>query len=114
MELFDQSLTIMERSMDLRMLQQRLIASNLANVDTPGFTAQKLDFTKSMENAVNGLESPAEVYNSPAAPLSLDGNNVDLESELGALSRNKLMYSVTAQLMANKFRQLTTIIENEK
>ena len=44
MELFDESMVIMQKSMDLRMANQHLIASNLANLDTPGFVAQRLDF----------------------------------------------------------------------
>src|SRR2546428_819554 len=43
MELFDQSLTVMEKSLDLRMANQRLVAANLANVDTPGYKAERID-----------------------------------------------------------------------
>lgn len=113
MELFDTSMTTLERAMDLRMTNQRLIASNLANVDTPGYVAQKLDFEQSMKNALAGAADPAIVQDSTAPALSLDGNNVDMESELGDMTQNRVLYSVTAQVLGAKFRQLSTAFQQE-
>jgi flagellar basal body rod protein FlgB len=83
----------------------------LANIDTPGYTAQKLDFDASMERALQGAENPAVVTLSTEPGRSLDGNNVNLEGELGMLGENKMMYSVTAQILAAKFRQISSIVD---
>ena len=112
MEIFPASLDVLERSMDLRMVQQRVTAANLANIDTPGYTAQELDFEASLRSAMNGETNPAVIAPSTAAP-ALDGNNVDLEHELSVMSRNRVLYSVTSQIVAAKFRQLGTIFDKE-
>ena len=113
MDLFDPSIQIMQKAMDLRMVNQQIIASNIANVDTPGYTARRLDFETSLQNAIDQIEQEPIIEESTDPAISLDGNNVDMETELAQLGRNKTMYRVTAQLMAAKMQQLTTIIEQE-
>ncbi|MCL5270419.1 MAG: flagellar basal body rod protein FlgB [bacterium] len=113
MELFSDSLTILERSLDMRAENQRIIASNLANIDTPGYKARELDFAASLQKAIDQAEDPLVINESEATARGLDGNNVDLETELGKMSGNRVLYSVTAQVMAAKFRQMTTIFDKE-
>ena len=116
MELFDQSLTVLEKSLDMRMVSQRIVSSNLANIDTPGYQAQHLNFEKTMEDilaapgAEDGVQPVIEASMAPA--LTPDGNNVDMESELGELSRNKLMYSLTSQIIAAKLRQTNAVLSD--
>ena len=114
MELFSESLTTLERALDLRTINQRIIAGNLANIDTPGYTARQLDFETSMTNALNDVENPAVVELSNAPALSLDGNNVDLENELDQMTQNKVMYSVTAQIISAKLRQISEAISQSQ
>lgn len=113
MDLFSQSISFLEKSMDTRMDSQRVIAANLANVDTPGFTAQKVDFQATMDQAIAGLDKPTVVEASTAPAFALDGNNVDMEEEMSSLQQNKLLYSVTSQILGAKFRQLNTAITAE-
>jgi flagellar basal-body rod protein FlgB len=116
MELFDQSLTILEKSMDVRMANQRLVASNLANIDTPGYQAQRLDFEATMARAMKEPDDVAPtpiIHPSTASARTLDGNNVDLDAEMGELSRNRLIYSLTSQLIAAKFRQLGSVVQSQ-
>lgn len=114
MQIFGHNLTTLEKSLDLRMDEQRVIAANVANIDTPGYTAQRLDFRASMEKALEGAKAPAVIEASPAAATSLDGNNVDMDQEMGKMAQNKIMYSLESQLMGAKFRQLTTMFEQER
>lgn len=113
MNLFDMNVTQLEKSMDLRMDNQRVIASNLANVDTPGYKARQMDFEASMAQALSGVEMPAVINVSTEPGIGLDGNNVDMDAELSALGRNKTMYSLTAQILAAKFRQVSTVFEQK-
>jgi flagellar basal-body rod protein FlgB len=45
----------LERYMDLLSARQRLVASNIANADTPGYKTRDLDFRAEFQNAVAGL-----------------------------------------------------------
>lgn len=118
MEIFETTLDVMERSMDVRMANQRLAASNLANINTPGYRARRIDFEATMRRV---LEDPTEpesatpvIYQSPAPSLTLDGNNVDLDEELSQIARNRLMYSLTSQMLAAKLRQFNSVIDGQK
>jgi flagellar basal-body rod protein FlgB len=114
MQIFGHNLTTLEKSLDLRMDEQRVIAANVANIDTPGYTAQRLDFRASMEKALQGAQNPAVIDALPVPSSSLDGNNVDMDHELGQMAQNKIMYSLESQLMGAKFRQLTTMFDQER
>ena len=113
MKIFPDSLVAMEKSMDMRLIQQRVTAANLANVDTPGYTSRVMDFQESMDNALRDRLEP-EVIGKSSAPPVLDGNNVDLDAELSQLDRAKFMYNLTAQLTSMQFRQIGTIFDNEQ
>ncbi|MCE5229494.1 flagellar basal body rod protein FlgB [bacterium] len=113
MNLFDASVTQLQRAMDLRMDNQRVIASNLANVDTPGYKARRMDFEASMAQALTDAANPAVIQESTDPALTLDGNNIDMDRELSDMSRNKTMYNLTAQILAAKFRQLGTVFEQK-
>ncbi len=113
MNLFDASISQLQKAMDLRIDNQRVIASNLANVDTPGYKAQHMDFEASMTRALNDIENPALIEESADPALTLDGNNVDMDRELADMSKNKTMYSLTAQILSAKFRQLGTVFDQK-
>lgn len=114
MDIFGHNVMTLEKSLDLRAQNQRLIAANLANVDTPGYTAQRLDFQASMEKAMHGAREGAVIEDSPVPSTSLDGNNVDMDQELGQMTQNKILYSVQSQLLGAKFRQLSTMMDQER
>lgn len=109
MNIIPPSIETMHKALDVRAEVQRVTAANIANIDTPGFTARKVDFEASMTNALAAQENPMVINDSTALTKTLDGNNVDLEGELGAMSRNKTIYNLVSQLMANKFRSMDGI-----
>ena len=137
MELFGSGVQILAKSLDLRMINHRVIGSNIANVDTPGFQAKRMDFQASLQRAIQLIESTeggsllddpgslaSQVFGADAStepvilltgeePIGLDVNNVNMEAELGKLAHNSLMYQLTAQLLAAKMRQIKMILENE-
>ena len=57
-KVFDQTFEALSRTIDLRTQNQTVIASNIANADTPGYQAKELDFEKAMGRA---LESGSEI-----------------------------------------------------
>lgn len=114
MKIFNETINTIGQAMDVRMTNQRVIAANLANVDTPGYQAQAVDFKQSLANAINDVSDPTVIKPTGEASRSLDGNNVDLERELSNMTRNRIMYSLSAQLMSAKFREITNVLDTEK
>lgn len=55
-ELFGKTYSVLEHSLDVRMMRQNMIASNLANLETPGYRAVDVDFETTMQNIVKKLD----------------------------------------------------------
>ena len=93
--------------------RQQLIVSNMANVDTPGYHTQDLDFQRAMQQVVNeggATMTPAsqEVVGLPERP---DGNNVNVDREGMLLSQTQLQYQMGVQLIKAEFHKLLTAIK---
>ena len=86
----------LERYMDLLSARQRLVASNIANADTPGYRTQDKDFQSEFLNAAGGPPRATQVND---LPVKNDGNNVSLDREARLLSENALRFQVASQLM---------------
>ncbi len=82
--------------MDLLSARQKLVASNVANADTPGYHTQDFDFQSEFRNATGGAPPATEVSN---LPVKNDGNNVSLDREARLLSENALRFQVASLLM---------------
>ncbi len=125
MRIFDATLSTLERSLDVRLARQSVLAGNVANADTPGYVARDLDFSAAMAAARSAVEQPsaasparegdlpiaaarsasapeAFVHADPAAAPGLDGNAVDLDRTLGAVAENALQYGAAAKAAAKK------------
>jgi flagellar basal-body rod protein FlgB len=93
-------------------LRQRTIADNIANVETPGFLAGRVDFESSLRDAV-AAGRPADAGASTARsvePTRLNGNNVNLDAETLALVETGLRYQLTVQALTNKFTGVRSAI----
>lgn len=92
--------------------RHRVIASNVANVQTPGFRAQDLsdrDFRAALARALAGGAAAADLRPraaETAGTLKPDGNNVDLEIEMGRMARNGMLHTFAATLLAQQLGQL--------
>lgn len=108
-----------------------LLASNLANADTPNFKAKDIDFKQALAAAAapsdpkvsllttqpghqggsgpSGAEEPGVKYRVPMAP-SLDGNTVDEQLEQSAFAENSVRYQATLTILNSKLRSLMTAI----
>jgi flagellar basal-body rod protein FlgB len=126
----DAGMRLMERFMDLAVQRQKLISSNLSNVDTPNYRTVDFDFEQELQSAVQGQGITATVTNARhipsnsdsrgqtvARPVEVQGltlrndlNNVDIDREMSELSTNALKFSAVAQLIAGKFRTLKSAI----
>ncbi|RDH85225.1 MAG: flagellar basal body rod protein FlgB [endosymbiont of Seepiophila jonesi] len=127
---FDDALGVHPQALQLRARRAEVIASNLANADTPGFKAQDFDFHKvlagEMQGPVrmqttnakhiqtdNGLIPPTQMlYRSPTQP-SLDGNTVDTEQEHAAFASNSVEYQASLRFLNGKVSGLRSAIRGE-
>jgi flagellar basal-body rod protein FlgB len=94
-------------------LRQRTIADNIANIQTPGFLAGKVDFESSLRAAVESGSDPSAASPSTARslePTRLDGNNVNLDEETLSMSETGLRYSLAIQAVNAKFSRLRVAI----
>jgi flagellar basal-body rod protein FlgB len=112
----------LSRSLTWHLKRHNVLASNVANADTPGYTPTDLSFEDRLANlsprgslrmtsekhfgAVEGAGGSSELVADPAGPPGLDGNTVSLERELGRIAENNLRYDATARALRKKFAML--------
>lgn len=121
--LFDKTTDALGTSMSMRLLKHNLTASNIANAETPGFHAKKLDFEEALSRAldIDGMRSMTttsgdhfsvgggsmskvrpQIYDNPDGAINNDGNTVDLEKEMSTLSENAVLYKAAMTLINKK------------
>lgn len=126
-DLLDKTTRALQSSADLRSLRQNVVSANIANAETPGYVAKKLDFEEALGRAlelegvgdmktsnerhfIGGAGSMANVkadtYDNPDASINNDGNTVDLEREMSTLAENSLLYKAAIQLINKKLAAL--------
>jgi flagellar basal-body rod protein FlgB len=110
-----------ERYMDLLADRQKLVVSNIANIDTPGYKSKDIDFQfefismgagGSAENrsAENQSESP-NVIDAPGLVVKSDGNNVSLDRETRLLAETALRFNVASSLMKAQLKIVQSAIK---
>jgi len=103
--------------MDMQLLRHSVINDNIANAETPGFKARRVDFEQALQREVSnhnqGITKKLElssirprVYEDPASETGLDRNSVDMEREMAQLSKNEIRYSATTEALKHKFSLL--------
>ena len=105
---FDKNFAVLESLMTLSANKQKVIANNISNVSTPGFRRKELVFEEALQDAVannevanlRSLEGFVKESNDPTTRN--DGNNVNIDKEMGLQNRNALAYSLYTELYAKK------------
>ena len=129
--LFRETISLLERSLNIRSLQHRVLSSNIANLDTPNYKAVELAVAEEIKDSQNSASNIQLVQtqpghlplkHDPADHLKLktakppefslrgDGNTVDLDRTMGDLAENTLLYKTAAQLISRKFSGLKSAI----
>ena len=99
----------LEHYMDLLTMRQKLVSSNIANADTPGYKTQDLDFQASLESVMDG--GVAQQVEVKGLTVKNDGNNVDLDREARLLSENDLRFNIATNLMKSSFSTIKEAIK---
>src|SRR5438270_9178704 len=111
MPLLDSTQLALEAAMRGSMLRQSLLTNNLANVDTPGYQPQDVNFQGTLSAAMQSGQAPAQVAFQPYTlnqTVSADGNGVNAEQQSAQLAENGLLYQTLTQVAA----QRESIMEN--
>jgi flagellar basal-body rod protein FlgB len=111
----------LSRYLDVTAARHKLIAANLANVDTPGYRAQDLDFRAELaraDPAGGGAESLRYAANPPVSRpvrgllMRPDGNNVSVERESLLLAETQMKFSFGVQLLKDEFKGVSQAINS--
>jgi flagellar basal-body rod protein FlgB len=128
------SLDFQGQALELRSERQRLIASNIANADTPGYIARDMDFAKALAAATGALPQAAALSTSHSghigagapglsggsvgsdllyatpAQTNLDRNTVDMDRERASFADNAIKYEATLRFIGQNVKtQLSAI-----
>jgi len=117
-------------ALNLRALRQQLLASNIANADTPGYKARDIDFGRALQDALSGrvpssqLARTASAHIAPAPGAqagaiqyrsvvqpSLDGNTVDMDVERAQFAENAVRYEANLMFINSQLKSLLAAIQ---
>ncbi|OQY19104.1 MAG: flagellar basal-body rod protein FlgB [Desulfobacteraceae bacterium 4572_35.1] len=127
----DKTTLLLKKNLDLRQERQQIIASNIANAQTPCYKAKRLEFQDELRQAVEGDGVGLTVTNSrhisaSGGPLATvhgkitevngvagigDGNTVDVDQEMILLAKNQLMYEASVQLLNKKMGIVKYVVQ---
>ncbi len=99
----------LERYMDLLSARQKLVASNIANADTPGYKAQDIDFQFEFMSLAKGQQP--ETINAPGLKEKTDGNNVNLDREARLLAENQMRFNLASSLVRGQLKTVQEAIQ---
>lgn len=122
-----QNVAVYSQALNLRTQRHQVLASNIANADTPNYKARDFDFSRAMQNALAGRQGaggivlektssghmaggggagPAELQFRRESQSAVDGNTVDMDVERAQIAENALQYQILTQLIGDKFKGL--------
>jgi len=98
----------LERYLDLLSAREKLVASNVANADTPGYRTQDIDFQSEFRAATGLAPTVVEVS---GLPVKNDGNTVSLDREARLLAENALRFQLATSLLRSQIRMVRSAIQ---
>ena len=130
--IFGGTISLLSRVLDLRSRNHKVIATNIANADTPNYKAFQMHVDEALQRHSNrngGLQlvrtrtghlgdgpvqgSRLDITrdNSGEVTLRGDGNTVDIDRSMARLSENSLIYNAAAQIIQKRFQALLSAIQ---
>ena len=106
----DPVFAVLNSALDGLSLRQRVIADNIANVDTPGFRATSVDFETSLRSAIEsgGRDEVSAQLLPTDTPVGANGNNVDLRKETLAATQTQFQYQLMTRAVSDRFALIKT------
>ncbi|MDR3482739.1 MAG: flagellar basal body rod protein FlgB [Burkholderiaceae bacterium] len=134
----DDYLRVNETAVNLRAQRQQLLASNIANADTPNYKARDIDFSKSLQSALErsdtsatalkktdpahldanatvdgskGSDGATILYRTSVQP-NADGNTVDMDVERNQFSDNAVHYEAGLTLITSQIKDMLAVLQS--
>ena len=126
------NLTVLSKAMDLRTQRHQVLASNVANADTPGYKARDFDFRAAMQDALAAADGSGVAlartserhlqgaggsggqllqYRSETQS-AVDGNTVDMDVERAQIAENAMQYEVLTRLVSDRLQGMRTALSS--
>lgn len=126
-QLFGNSISMAEKSLDFLWAKQKVISNNIANVDTPGYKTQYVTFEETFKSKLQAAAKTGDqqevrraidsarwqVNDTKNETSRLDGNNVDADVEISELTRAVLQYQYQLHSINSNITRLRTAIKGQ-
>ncbi len=124
MAIFNKTISTLERSLDFSMAKNRIIAHNIANVDTPRYKAKDVVFKNILQEKTlqakrthprhlpfkGDQQSNYRVITKSHTMYNHNRNNVDIDREMAELAKNQIYYQAMVDRLNGEFSNLQTVI----
>ena len=111
---------ILGSAMNAAVVRNDIINNNIANVDTPNFKRSSVKFESILNDLLKDYKKTGRINLSNASPIiqkeytnfsyRIDGNNVDIESEMVDLYKNSVRYDVLTSSIINNYKRINAVL----
>jgi flagellar basal-body rod protein FlgB len=112
MDLLSPQTDLLKSLLDAASLRHRVLAQNIANVNTPGYHRLEVRFEDELARRLKAgrARSQPQIVEAEGGVERVDGNNVDIDDETGRLSKNALLFNAFSQLLASRMSQMRSAV----
>lgn len=123
--------SLLEQGLNASWKRNKIIAENIANIDTPGFKASRVEFESILADALEGMVIQGKktrkghmdigpgsissiqpvVRQDTKTTMRMDGNNVDIDREMVELAENIIRFNAQAQLISKELGRIRTAVQ---
>lgn len=128
-----QHLDVLSNALNLRTQRHQVLASNIANADTPNYKARDFDFSRAMQNAMAGRSDGVTMARTSSRHIeggggglaaglqfrkesqsSVDGNTVDMDVERAQIAENAMQYEILTRLISDRIQSMRSAISSNQ
>jgi|SRR5690625_3977560 len=129
MRVFDQTMAVLENSLNYATTKNNTISNNIANIDTPNYKVQDVSFQSLLQEATNNLQlkntnvrhfqktidsSSHHIKTKTGTAYNHNGNNVDIDKEMTDLAENQIFHRSLIDRMNGKFQTIKNVVRGGK
>ncbi len=114
MQSINSQFDLLGRLIEASEMRQRVIANNLTNVTTPNYRRMDVEFETQLAQEMQGHgfgQASPEIVETPGLKTKADGNNVDVDREIGQMNKNAMLQQTYVQLLGSHLERMRLAIE---
>jgi len=111
-----EAVDLCEKMLDYAALRHKVIANNVANINTPNFRRSDVEFAKELDRVLRekGMEGVGDlrfrITKPNETPIRADGSNASVDKDMAVMAENAIRYQIYSQLIARQFRKIRDIL----